>query len=127
MRVVLGSGANILLVEWNELRKAINNELITHKINEDKLIGPYFLSIKAFLNGDVVDSKEFCRVFKSKVIMYLFDDAAKQKRNTLFSGCDEQARNQYSKICAAFDTKGVNIFCENIRNKFIDIPKDHIE
>ena len=46
-----------------------------------------------------------CRVHR----MYLFDDAAKQKRLSLFGGCDEKSRNQYSKICREFDTKGVYI------------------
>ena len=55
--------------------------------------------------------------------MYLFDDAAKQKRVSLFGGCDEKAKNQYSKICAEFDTKGVFIFCEDIRKEFIEIPE----
>ena len=60
----------------------------------------------------------FTRIFKNKVIMYLFDDAAKQKRITLFGGCDEKAKNQYSKICREFDTKGVYIFCEGISSQF---------
>ena len=31
-------------VEWNKLRKAINNFLAKCKINEDKQLGPYFIS-----------------------------------------------------------------------------------
>ena len=31
-------------VEWNKLRKAINNFLAKQKINEDKQLGPYFIS-----------------------------------------------------------------------------------
>ena len=57
--------------------------------------------------------------------MYLFDDAAKQKRLTLFSGCNERAKNQYSKICQEFDSKGVYLFCEAISSQFIDrVPED---
>ena len=70
------------------------------------------------------DPAVFTRIFKNKVIMYLFDDAAKQKRATLFAGCEEESRTQYSKICREFDTKGVSIFCEKIRNRFIDVPGD---
>ena len=33
--------------------------------------------------------QSFTRIFKNKVIMYLFDDAAKQKRASLFAGCEE--------------------------------------
>ena len=119
-KVVLGQGEYRRVVEWNALRKAINNELLTYKVNEDKLLGPYFISKK-----NLSDDEIFTRIFKNKVIMYLFDDAAKQKRITLFGGCDEKAKNQYSKICREFDTKGVYIFCEGISSQFIDnVPED---
>lgn len=118
--VVLGKGEHRKVVEWNELRKAINEELLTYKVNEDKLMGPYFISKKMLPEGDTIDPTTFTRVFKNKVIMYLFDDAAKQKRITLFGGCAEKDKNQYSKICAAFDTLGVDIFCDSISSRFID-------
>ncbi len=115
-KVILGQGGYLRSVEWNTLRKAINMELLGYKLNEDKLMGPYFISKKDLPEDDPV---KFTRIFKDKVIMYLFDDAAKQKRATLFSGCDESSKNQYSKICTEFETKGVSIFCEAIRNRFI--------
>lgn len=124
-KVVLGQGDYRRVVEWNALRKAINNELLTYKVNEDKLMGPYFISKKNLPEGEMIDPTVFTRIFKNKVIMYLFDDAAKQKRITLFGGCDEKAKNQYSKICREFDTKGVYIFCEGISSQFIDnVPED---
>ena len=124
-KVVLGQGEYRRIVEWNALRKAINNELLTYKVNEDKLMGPYFISKKNLPEGEMIDPALFTRIFKNKVIMYLFDDAAKQKRITLFGGCDEKAKNQYSKICREFDTKGVYIFCEGISSQFIDnVPED---
>lgn len=124
-KVTLGQGDYRRVVEWNELRKAINNELLTYKVNEDKLMGPFFISKKSLPEGEVIDPAVFTRIFKNKVIMYLFDDAAKQKRITLFGGCDEKAKNQYSKICREFDTKGVYIFCEGISSQFIDnVPED---
>lgn len=124
-KVILGQGDYRRVVEWNALRKAINNELLTYKVNEDKLMGPYFISKKNLPEGEMIDPAVFTRIFKNKVIMYLFDDAAKQKRITLFGGCDEKAKNQYSKICREFDTKGVYIFCEGISSQFIDnVPED---
>lgn len=127
-KVILGQGKNRRIVEWNKLRKAINNELLTYRVNEDKLMGPYFISKKNLPDDETIDPVVFTRIFKSKVIMYLFDDAAKQKRPTLFSGCTEKARNQYSKICKEFDTKGVFIFCEAISDQFIDtVPEDEEE
>lgn len=124
-KVILGQDDYRRIVEWNALRKAINNELLTYKVNEDKLMGPYFISKKNLPEGEMIDPTVFTRIFKNKVIMYLFDDAAKQKRITLFGGCDEKAKNQYSKICSEFDTKGVYIFCEGISSQFIDnVPED---
>ena len=127
-KVVLGVGEHRRVVEWNELRKAINEELLTYKVNEDKLMGPYFISKKNLPEDDIIDPESFTQIFKNKVIMYLFDDAAKQKRATLFGGCSDKEKTQYSKICSAFDLLGVNIFCESIRNKFIDkVSEDDAE
>ena len=116
--VMLGKGDYKRVVEWNKLRKAINSVLSSKdfKINEDKLMGPYFLSTKVIPLDGEIDAKKFTDAFKSKVIMYLFEDAAKQKKHTLFSGCSDTTR--YSSIRDEFDTKGVFIFCDEIHNKF---------
>lgn len=121
-KVILGTGEYKRIVEWNELRKAINKELLKFKVNEDKLMGPYFISKKNLGEGVGIDATKFTRIFKNKVLMYLFDDAAKQKRPSLFAGCEE--KNLYSAICDEFDEKGVHIFCEDIYNKFIDVPEE---
>jgi len=114
--VEMGTGSNKRIVEWNELRKAINAELSSYKVNEDKLLGPYFLSKKIIPETEPIDPTKFIATFKSKVIMYLFDDAAKQKRQTLFDGCTDKTK--YSSICKEFDSKGVFIFSKNISDKF---------
>ena len=124
-KVILGQGEYRRIVEWNALRRTINEELLEYKVNEDKLMGPYFISKKYLPQDEIIDPVEFTRIFKNKVLMYLFDDAAKQKRASLFSGCDEKSKNLYSMICNEFDIKGVYIFCENIRKKFIEIPEDN--
>lgn len=124
-KVILGQGNYRRCVEWNALRKAINNELLSYKVNEDKLMGPYFISKKNMPEGEMIDPAVFARIFKNKVIMYLFDDAAKQKRLTLFAGCEDKNKNLYSQICSEFDAKGVYIFCDNISSQFIDnVPED---
>lgn len=120
--VVLGSGDYKRKVEWNELRKAINKEMLKYKVNEDKLMGPYFISKKDLGEGMEINPFHFTDVFKNKVLMYLFDDAARQKRPSLFAGCEE--KNLYSAICDEFDTKGVSIFCEEIRDRFVDTPEE---
>lgn len=51
--------------------------------------------------------------------MYLFDDAAKQKRPSLFSGVESpRSFKLYSDICEAYDEIGIGIFSETIIVKF---------
>ena len=45
--------------------------------------------------------------------MYLFEDAAKQKRATLFEGCFQNS-SRYSEICKEFDEHGIGIFNHDI-------------
>ena len=106
------------LISWNELRKAINEELLTYRINEDKLLGPFF-AFNEYLDSEI-PLEEFKETFKSKIIMYLFEDAARSKRNDLFSGVSKNTNLTYSEICDAFDKNGVEIFCDNIKEKFIN-------
>lgn len=104
-------------IEWNGLRKAINEFLAEEKINEDKQLGPYFISKSVVVpkdGGTEIDSKNFCDAFKNKVLMYLFDDAAKQKRPSLFEG-SAKGQTRYSKICEAFDEQGIGIFNRSIQ------------
>lgn len=103
-------------VEWNKLRKAINNFLAKQNINEDKQLGPYFISRSIVVpkEGDIIDRESFIKIFKSKVIMYLFEDAAKQKRSLIFEGCFENC-TRYSEICKEFDDKGIDIFNHEIQ------------
>ena len=83
---------------WNSIRHAINRKLISLKVNEDKQIGPFFL--------DKSDFDDFVSVFKNKVIMYLYEDAAKLKHG--FFKSDTQT---YSELCCDFsDGKGFDIF-----------------
>lgn len=106
-------------IEWNELRKAINEFLANEKINEDKQLGPYFIARSIVVpadGGDEIDSKRFCDAFKHKVLMYLFDDAGKQKRSKLFEG-SAKGQNRYSKICEAFDEQGIGIFHRDIQTR----------
>jgi hypothetical protein len=58
-------------------------------------------------------------VFKNKVLMYLFDDAVKQKRKTFFENCRDVSKGiRYSEICAAFDERGVFIFPDSVSKEF---------
>lgn len=117
--VELGTTPNNKDVDWNILRKAINDTLaVTYGINEDKLIGPYFLSKQIFAygeNGRMLNPEKFKSAFKSKVIMYLYEDAAKAIKHKLFEGCDS---SKYSSVCAAFDTYGIDIFGTSFMEKY---------
>lgn len=113
--VVLGLGKLKHKIRWNDLRHAINDYLAELGINEDKQLGPYFIGHKIVVpeNSSEIDSKVFNEVFKNKVLMYLFDDAAKQRRPTVFAGV-EGSKNRYSTICKEFDSKGMFIFNDKI-------------
>ena len=95
-------------VNWNTLRKQINDELLSYKINEDKLMGPFF-AFNEFMN-EKIPEETFKDIFKNKIIMYLFEDAARAKRNNLFSGAKIKDYVTYSEICEAFDEIGLKIF-----------------
>lgn len=109
-------------IEWNRLRKAINNKMSSDKfkVNEDKLMGPFFLSTKLIASdetGMIIDTAKFIEAFKSKVIMYLYEDAVKQGKHKFFDGCDS---SKYSSVCDDFDEKGMGIFGEDFENDYYD-------
>lgn len=105
------------LIEWNALRKAINDKMSSSefKVNEDKLLGPYFISKKVIERGN---KQEFIKVFLSKVIMYLYEDAVKQRKSSFFDGCPDTSR--YSSICDYFLTNGIEIFGKNFKADYYD-------
>ena len=110
-------------IEWNRLRKAINAKMSSSdfKINEDKLMGPFFLSKKEVASDEnrmIIDKDEFIKAFKSKVIMYLYEDAVKQGKHRFFEGCPDTGK--YSAVCDAFDTMGIAIFGPTFRETFYD-------
>lgn len=88
-------------VRWNDLRKGVNKVLLNAKVNEDKLLGPFFID-PAALN----DKERFNEVFKSKVLLYLFEDAAKTKREKVFA----ESGITYSMLCLNYDAMGTEAF-----------------
>ncbi|HCY81663.1 MAG TPA: hypothetical protein DHV22_08695 [Xanthomarina gelatinilytica] len=71
-------------IHWNDFRKTLNEFLVELAVNEDKLIGPFFLSGKELStpNG-----------FSGKLVLYLWDDVMRHKnRKRLF------AQNSLSEI-----------------------------
>ena len=119
--------------EWNALRKALNEVLSEdYNINEDKLMGPFFIKLDSYKieiksdDSNTADSDKksyepilndkFLDMFKNKVLMYLFDDAAKQKRKDFFQGVENS--NRYSVICKEFEAKGLQIFAHSVSKKY---------
>ena len=98
-------------INWNKLRQAINDRLSALNINEDKLIGPYFINEKT-----LKDNATFVEAFKSKVLMYLFEDAAKQRRGKVFY----QDGLKYSDLCKKFDDDGIKVFSSEIYKNLIN-------
>lgn len=110
------------IIKWNILRKSINNMLLKEcKVNEDKLLGPFFISGEVFKNvcKANLDKKNedeqkklidaFFEAFNSKVLMYLFEDAGKMHQKKLFAGIDQNELT-FSKVCEDFKTRGTAIF-----------------
>ena len=77
--------------DWKLLRKFLNRLLILNGVNEDKLMGPFFLK----------NTSEF----NSKVLMYLWEDAARMCRRAVFGEI-----KTYSDLCDEWEKKGVDIF-----------------
>ena len=114
---------------WNELRIEINKVLKKAKVNEDKLLGPFFLS-KTELSKT---GEEFDNIFKSKVLMYLYEDILKHKKIDLFvkeiKVSDEEILqvNTLSDIMKAYDNgKVFNFSIKEIDNTILNTNKNNL-
>ena len=90
-----GKGCN-----WNYTRKLINRLLLLRGVNEDKLMGPFF--VKPDKGDSVVSENQF----KSKVLMYIWEDAARMCRRQIF-GNDIKT---YPELTEKWETGGVDLF-----------------
>ena len=66
------------LIKWEDLRKAINELLKRCRVNEDKLLSYWFVSSD---DSDIICAERF----EMKVLMYLWEDAARMCRQNVFS------------------------------------------
>lgn len=116
--IPLGTKEGMYLVSWNELRRKINQKLSDEcRINEDKLLGPFFLS-KEVLKRAKEDPEKFLGIFQGKVLMYLFEDAAKMRPAQLFSGCERSDKKlKLSDVFADFEEEGEKIFGLELEHK----------
>lgn len=63
-------------VRWGDFVSAINEKLIAIGVDEDRLIGPYFIKPSEVSNREAVD----------KLLLYLWDDVLRHRREQFFSG-----------------------------------------
>lgn len=103
------------IVNWDEFMRELNRKLSNLNIPEDKLIGPYFIS-KSVLEG--ADLDKLTETIKNKVLMYLYEDAAKAYKPLLFA---EGKYSTYSTVCKYFDENALNLFKGNL-----DVPTELI-
>lgn len=120
---------------WNMLRKAINDHIAKNKINEDKQLGPFFVSEK-ILNkvfddnniDETINSEEkFINVFKNKILMYLFEDVFKSKPMKIFNDGNHTGIYRYSEICDNLKKIGLKIFCIDGMDKVFTMDKTTIK
>ena len=116
-------------VSWDKFRRELNKKLSNLNIPEDKLIGPYFIS-KSILED--ADLDKLTETIKNKVLMYLYEDAAKAYKPLLFA---EGKYSTYSSVCKNFDENALNLFKGNLdietevisENAVIDEGKNNLE
>lgn len=119
-------------ISWSDFRIKTNKALQALGVNEDKCLGPFFIDVeKLYKVSKILDKlnknpsqldegqeiiKSFRTYFCNKVLMYLYEDAAKVRRTDLFS----KKHTFFSEICDDFEEIGVDIF----NKKFWENPKE---
>ena len=96
--ITVSVGEPVRMVSWDALRRGINKVLLDAGVNEDKLLGPFFIS-----PSRLRDTTRFTQTFMDKVLLYLFEDAAKTKKSKVFS---IEGNPTYSDICDDFKARG---------------------
>lgn len=104
---------------WNTVREGINKLLVSLNVNEDKQMGYYFLKEQ--------ERNDLEKAMKDKVLMYLFEDAAKALRGKFFKTGDQY--KTYSGLCEKLDMNksDLGIFQQNVIGKNTEQTKDDHE
>lgn len=93
------------LYSWTNFAEAINNELKKKGIEEDRLIGTYFLADKERINSDICK-----KAISGKLLIYLWDDVLRHGlRNEIFA----RGYTTFSDLVKAYSDNQV-IFSEKI-------------
>lgn len=92
---------------WNEVRRFINDLLSVHGVNEDKLMGPFFIKAHQDDGGIYLPIPQ--KQFESKVLMYLWEDAARMFRRQMFGDV-----KTYSQLLERWEDGGLRVFGRDI-------------
>jgi hypothetical protein len=107
----IDAGAQNVSKQWDDVRRQINQLLLENRINEDKLMGPFFLKTNPSTD---FSSHEFKKQFQNKVLMYLFEDAARFHREKIFAdGKIATLSSLFSSFDASVNGLGVFKTLEN--------------
>lgn len=106
-------------IKWKYMLKCINNKLKDNRIEEDRLIGQYFINTDEILNPSFLTSKLF---------IYLWDDVLRHKRTAFFA---EGLRTYSELISAYYDGQDVLNILDLIReidalerNQYTEVSED---
>jgi len=97
----------VCVIKWNDFRNIINDILVANNVQEDRLLGPFFLSQEEL--GDP-------SVFKNKVLLYLRDDVLRHEPELLFSG-DSMT---FSNLVKSYDNNE-KIFIDEVHSSLSEV------
>ncbi|GGI32712.1 AAA family ATPase [Staphylococcus chromogenes] len=87
---------------WISFIKALNEFLAINGVEEDKLIGPWFMSINNLNDKNQV---------ASKLLIYLWDDVLRYERSLLFA-----ETSFFSQVIYLYKNQGLNCFNKEFQN-----------
>lgn len=90
-------------IKWSEFGEILNDHLSSIGVEEDKLIGQYFLTKDEIGFEDKVASKLF---------IYLWDDVVRYNREAVFA-----QPNNFSKLLELYKSDGRKIFSKQLKDK----------
>ena len=109
-------------ITWNDFRQTINNYLSKAVlINEDKLMGVYFIS-KNDLEECKNDPNSLTNIIKNKVLMYLYEDVCRTYRKKVFN-MDKAFST--SELLKNFNKEGLKVFNSDLAQKLRDKINSH--
>ena len=106
-------------LEWEKILRQINDKLIKMGINEDRLIGPYFVSLEQIKQcKDNYPTEAY-----KKILFYLWDDVLRNNGRSEFFG---EKYKSITELFAAVDTKE-NVFGIEISSDSDSIQSDNAD